>query len=140
MFFGLFGGNKKRTRDQIAAANSGDTGKLGQLLSQGADVNASDPASGDTALIAAVVSGQTAVVEYLLKHRPNLDIKDNNGQTALYFAAAKGDADLPIVDLLLKAGANSRLGPTEGENAGATPLSSRLRPPCEWLRPLLAGP
>ncbi len=122
MFFGLFGGNKKRTGELIAAANSGDTGKLGQLLSQRGDVNASDPASGDTALIAAVVSGQMAVVEFLLEHRPNLDIKDSSGQTALYLAAAKGDAALPIVDLLLKAGANSRLGPTGGENAGATPL------------------
>lgn len=54
MFFGLFGGNKKRTRDLIAAVNSGDAGKRGQLLSQGADINAFDPASGDTALIAAV--------------------------------------------------------------------------------------
>jgi len=122
MFFGLFGGNKKHTRDLIAAANSGDAGKLGQLLSQGADINASDPASGDTALIAAVDSRQAAAVELLLGHRPNLDIKDNNGQTALYVAAAKGDAALTFVDLLLKAGANSRLGPTEGQNAGATPL------------------
>ena len=129
MFFGLFGGNKKRARDLIAAANSGDTGKLGQLLSQGADVNASDPESGDTALIAAVVTGQMAVVEFLLDHRPNLDIKDNNGQTALYVAAAKGDAALPILAVLLKTGANPRLGPTEGQNAGATPLhlASTLR-------------
>ena len=122
MFFGFFGGDKKRAAELIAATKLGDKEKVRQLLAKGTDVNAFDPASGDTALIAAVDSGQAAIVEFLLDHRPNLDIKDNNGQTALYVAAAKGDAALPILAVLLKAGANSRLGPTEGQNVGATPL------------------
>lgn len=122
MIFGLFGGDKKRAAELIAATKLGDKEKVQQLLAKGTDVNAVDPSSGDTVLITAVDSGQAAVVDLLLEHRPNLDLKDNNGQTALFVAASKGNAASSILDVLLKAGANSRLGPTEGQNAGGTPL------------------
>lgn len=122
MIFGLFGGDKKRAAEFIAATKLGDKEKVRQMLAKGADVNAVDPSSGNTVLITAVDSGQAAVVDLLLEHRPNLDLKDNNGRTALFVAASKGNAASSILDVLFKAGANSRLGPTDGQNAGGTHL------------------
>jgi len=54
MIFGLFGGDKKRVADMIAAARTDDTEKIRQLLAKGADINAPEPASGDTPILAAV--------------------------------------------------------------------------------------
>lgn len=122
MIFGLFGGDKKRVAEMIAAARSGDTEKIEQLLSKGADINAAEPESGDTPLLAAVDKSQWAVAELLLKHHPGLSLQDKNGNSALYLAVSQGDAALPMVNLLLEAGASPDLGPTEGDNAGATPL------------------
>jgi len=56
MIFGLFGGKKKRTEEMIAAARLGDIDKIEQLLSEGADINAAEPESGDNGLTAAVVA------------------------------------------------------------------------------------
>ena len=44
-------------------------------------------------------------VEQLLQSVADIDCKDKNGQTALYIAAKKGDAD--VVALLLRPGANA---------------------------------
>ncbi len=40
MFSCLFGGEKKRVAEMIVAARTGDTAKVKQLLSKGADINA----------------------------------------------------------------------------------------------------
>ena len=58
MIFGLFGGGKKRIVELVAAARAGDTEKVKQLLAKGVDINASEPESGDTALLAAIDKGQ----------------------------------------------------------------------------------
>jgi ankyrin repeat protein len=122
MIFGLFGGEKKRVAEMIAAARAGDTEKVKQLLSKGADINAAEPDSGDTPLLAAIDNGQWATAEYLLGHRPNLSLEDKNGNSPLYLAVARGDSALAMVNLLLEAGAPVELGPKHGDNAGATPL------------------
>ena len=122
MIFGLFGGAKKRVAEMIAAARSGDTEKLQQLLSNGADIDAPEPESGDTPLLAAIDKSQWAAAELLLKHRPDLSLQDKNGNSPLYLAVSRGDSALPMVNLLLEAGASPDLGPSQGSNAGATPL------------------
>jgi ankyrin repeat protein len=66
MIFGLFGGEKKRIAEMIAAARAGETEKVKQLLAKGADINASEPESGDTPLLAALDKGQWATTEYPL--------------------------------------------------------------------------
>ena len=66
MIFGLFDGKKKRVAEMIAAARVGDTEKVKQLLSKVADINAPEPASGDTPLLAAIDKSQWATAEYLL--------------------------------------------------------------------------
>lgn len=122
MIFGLFGGDKKRVVEMIAAARAGDTEKVKQLLSKGADINAPEPESGDTPLLAAIDKGQWATAEYLLKQRPDLSLEDKNGNSPLYLAVSHGDSALAMVNLLLEAGAHVDLGPRQGDNAGATPL------------------
>lgn len=122
MIFGLFGGDKKRVAEMIAASRSGDTVKLQQLLTKGADINAPEPDSGDTPILAAIDKGQWSAAEFLLKQRPDLSLQDKNGNSPLYLAVSRGDAVLPMVKLLLDAGANTELVPTQGDNAGATPV------------------
>ena len=48
MFFGLFGGDKKRTADMIAAARSGDPAKVKKLVLEGVSINAVESESGPT--------------------------------------------------------------------------------------------
>lgn len=122
MIFGIFGGDKKRVAEMIAAARSGDTEKVKQLLSKGADVNAPEPESGDTPLLAAIDKGQWATAEYLLTQRPDLSLEDKNGNSPLYLAVSRGDSALAMVNLLLEAGAQVDRGPKTGDNAGATSL------------------
>jgi ankyrin repeat protein len=122
MIFSLFGGEKKRIAELIAAARSGDTEKVKQLLSKGVDINASEPESGDTPLLAAIDKGQWATAEYLLTQRPDLTLEDNNGNSPLYLAVSRGDSALGLVKQLLRAGAPVDLGPRKGKNAASTPL------------------
>ena len=122
MIFSIFGGDKKRVAEMIAAVRSGDTEKVKQLLSNGADVNAPEPESGDTPLLAAIDKGQWATAEYLLTQRPNLSLEDKNGNSPLYLAVSRGESALALVNLLLEAGAQVDLGPKKGDNTGATPL------------------
>lgn len=122
MIFGLFGGEKKRIAEMVAAARAGDTEKVKQFLAKGVDINASEPESGDTALLAAIDNGQWATAEYLLTQRPDLTREDNNGNSPLYLAVSRGDSAVAMVKRLLDAGAPVELGPKTGDNAGATPL------------------
>lgn len=122
MIFGLFGGEKKRIAEMVAAARAGDTEKVKQFLAKGMDINASEPESGDTALLAAIDKGQWATAEYLLTQRPDLTREDNNGNSPLYLAVSLGDSAVAMVKRLLDAGAPVELGPKKGDNAGATPL------------------
>jgi ankyrin repeat protein len=122
MIFGLFGGEKKRVAELIAAARSGDIHKVKQLLAMGVDINACEMESGDTPLLAAIDKGQWAIAEHLLTQKPDLKLEDLNGNSALYLAVSRGDSALEIVRLLLNAGAPVELGPKTGNNAGATPL------------------
>lgn len=122
MIFGLFGGEKKRIAEMVAAARAGDTEKVKQFLAKGVDINASEPESGDTALLAAIDKGQWATAEYLLTQNPDLTREDNNGNSPLYLAVSRGDSAVAMVKRLLEAGAPVELGPKTGDNAGATPL------------------
>ena len=54
----------------IAAARAGDTEKVKQLVAKGADINAREPESGDTPLLAAIDKGQWGTAEFMLKQRP----------------------------------------------------------------------
>lgn len=122
MIFGLFGGDKKRVSEMIAAARAGDTEKVKQLLAKGAEINAPESESGDTPILAAIDKGQWETAEYLLTQGPDLTREDNNGNSPLYLTVSRGDSAVVMVKRLLDAGAPIDLGPKTGDNAGATPL------------------
>jgi ankyrin repeat protein len=122
MISSLFGGDKKQVAELIAAARTGDIVKVKHLLSKGADINAPEPDSGDTPLLAAIDKGQWATAEYLLKQCADFTIEDKNGNSPLYLAVSRGDSALSMVNLLLEKGAPMELGPKNGENEGSTPL------------------
>ncbi len=111
MIFGLFGGEKKRIAEMVAAARAGDTEKVKQILSKGVDINASEPESGDTPLLAALDKGQWATAEYLLTQKPDLTREDNNGNSPVYLTVSRGDSAVEMVKRLLDAGAPLDLGP-----------------------------
>lgn len=120
--FRFFGGEKRRVAKFIDAARVGDTDKIKQLLSKGVDINAAEPETGDTAILAAIDKAQWATVEYLLTQKPDLHLEDLNGNTPLYLAVSRGDSAVATVRRILEAGAQVELGPKTGKNAGATPL------------------
>jgi TonB family protein len=77
------------------------------LLDAGADINARNY-DGETALF----SLDDEVVEELLRHHINLEIRDQYGQTALIETVSAS-----IADLLIKAGANVNAQDNDGETA-----------------------
>lgn len=97
------------TGSAVEAAQKGDLFLLEQLRLAGADVAASDPATGLTPLHAAVRSDQTEAVDYLIGHDPvigNLDAPAvDDGRTALGTALGRGDFGLAsrLVELGAKA-------------------------------------
>ena len=122
MVFGLFGGRKRREARLIDAARRGDLSVIRELLDKRVDINAIEPESGDTPIIAAIDKKQWAAAELILSRRPDLGHREDNGFSALYLAASRGDDALPLIRGLLKAGAPLELGPTQGKQAGGTPV------------------
>ncbi len=64
-----------------------------RLLSKGADVNAPNPRTGETPLIAAVISGDREMLKEIMAHGAQLDQGDNEGLTPLVWACRKGDLE-----------------------------------------------
>ncbi len=72
--------------------------------------------SGDgTALMAAVMAGNTKIIEKLISQNANLNLSDSQGKTALIFAVFFNKND--IVKILLKGGVDIKLKDVEGKSA-----------------------
>lgn len=85
------------------AINSGYKLRLLALLETGADIDAVDDIGGATALTHAAWLGEENIVELLLDHGADIDVRDASGHTALHWAAEGGYSDM--VSLLLNKGA-----------------------------------
>jgi ankyrin repeat protein len=120
----------------IVASLKGDAGAVRDLLSSGANVNASLsggyfvrggtgslPHHG-TALMAAVIHGHVEVVELLLAAKANLEARTKGRETALILAAREGSAE--VVETLLRAKAKVNAKMTGGGTA-LHEASNRLR-------------
>ncbi len=72
----------------LAVRNNQSHNVVDALIDAGFDVNATDPQTGETALIAATKSNQDSIIDTLL-HAPdiNTSIKDKTGHDALAYAA-----------------------------------------------------
>ena len=102
------------------AAMQGDKAAMRALLSEKADVNATQP-DGATALQWAAYNDDVEMADLLIAAGANLKAANREGATALYLAALHGSA--PMVERLLGAGAD----PNEREAAGETPLMLAAR-------------
>jgi ankyrin repeat protein len=100
----------------LDAAQNNDCLMITQLLNEGADINISESIGGSTALMIAAYYGHQEAVQCLLNN-PNIviDQQDYNGRTALMFAAAEDKC--PIIQNLLKHGADCNIADSAGDTA-----------------------
>jgi ankyrin repeat protein len=98
----------------VKAVREGDEEKVRQALFKGENPNQSDT-NGQPLLMVAVVAGQIAVADALLKGGAVADAIDREGYTSLIRAAERGDVD--IVDLLLKRNAKPSAQTRQGTTA-----------------------
>lgn len=97
----------------ILAAYHSNTNIVKTLLSRGASV---DEGSGyGTALMAATVKGEAAIVKLLLDYKANPNLKDKNGITALLYATMFQQDE--IVALLLNHNADISIKDNRGNTA-----------------------
>ncbi|WP_162844168.1 ankyrin repeat domain-containing protein [Sinobacterium caligoides] len=90
----------------FAAATSGVTQVVVELLASGVAVNSVD-ADGRTALMLAAALRHHVLVEQLLdRHGVAINQRDNNGETALMMAVMARPSKLRVVEALLAAGAD----------------------------------
>lgn len=93
-----------------------DTAKINLLLQSGVDINIQHPTSGTTVLmIASSYYYYDDMVEFLIKNGAKLNLKDNEGKTALLWAASNS---LLNAKILVANGANVN----EAANDGMTPF------------------
>lgn len=74
------------------------------MLTNGANTNLQDK-TGSTALMAAVTTGDLAIVNMFLEHDPDLEVKNTGGYNALMIALVNRKADMAIVNALIEKGA-----------------------------------
>lgn len=105
------------TRLLVEAAGKGDLTRMKSLVSQGAKVNGVDPVTGNTPLVAAVLSCNNEAIMFLLDH-PDINVNKptNTGSTVLHVLAETGNEDAAV--WLIRRGAN-----VNAKNSrGVTPL------------------
>ena len=107
--------DKKLDRALVKAAKEGDTEEVRNLLSNGADVSASDM-DGATALMRAAWGGYKDVFELLVDNGADVNAKDLAGRCILLIAANQGHTD--IVQMLLDRNADVNAE----DKIGNTPL------------------
>ena len=118
--------------DLIEAARNGSIADCRQLLSKGADINATDN-TGQTAVMIAAMTDQINLTKFLIERGADVNRSSNSGLTALHYAALENHYE--IAYLLLegdaKVDATMRYSSTDGSNGkkaklweyiGATPL------------------
>ena len=98
------------------ASQVGDTSMILRFLDKGDDINMLD-SQGNNALMIAVLNKQRESVRTLIKRDANVNLRNQDGKSALWYAVDSGD--LPITKLLLDAGAEVNVQDNE---FGQTPI------------------
>ena len=101
----------------VGAGANGDIDKIETAITFGIDINVIDELSegedqesfSGTAMIGAALNGHTDTVQFLVDHGAAFDVQDSKQRTALFHAVEQGH--MPVVDVLLKAGADANLSP-----------------------------
>jgi ankyrin repeat protein len=84
------------------------------LISEGADVNASQTDASWTPLLDAASTGQTEVIKLLLQHGAKVDVGDKFGYTPLYYAMWSEEKD--AIKALISSGADVNVLPSENDD------------------------
>ena len=98
----------------IAAVMQGKVDQARDLIVQGGDVNAKNPA-GRPVIVLAAANGNTRTVQSLISSGADINAVDGQGNSALMEAAAFGHED--VVNLLIASGADVNLSNAGGEAA-----------------------
>ena len=89
-----------------------DTVKISQLLQSGIDINTQHPISGTTVLmIAGSYYYYDDIVKFLIRKGADVNLKDNEGKTALLWAASNS---LPNAKILVEHGAKVNIAANDG--------------------------
>lgn len=89
-----------------------DTIKINQMLQSGVDINSQHPTSGTTFLmIASSYYYYDDIVEFLIRKGADINLKDNEGKTALLWAASNS---LPNAKILVENGAKANIAANDG--------------------------
>jgi len=113
---------KAPSMDIHAATFMGNLKLVKQHIDAGTDLNSKEPMGGSTPLITACLFGKTEVALELIKAGVDLNLKNNDGSSALHVASFF--CRTKIVEALVKKGADQTLK----NNAGATALESVSAP------------
>jgi hypothetical protein len=101
------------------------------LLQAGASVDRPLGVGGETPLMTAARRGPLVVVEALLSHGADPTCRDEEGRTALHYAALGNEAE--IAGVLLKVGLSAEDKDNAGESAWGTALREQARETAELL-------
>lgn len=111
-------GSKGYTPFQVIATDRPQDwkGMMDVLLAAGIDIDQKNENNGATALIFAVEENHLEIVKYLIEHGANLNIRDNEGESALDYAQ---ESDNPAIkELLMQAGSQEEAEEQEEEEEG----------------------
>lgn len=97
------------------AASKGYTIEIIRLIDRGANINNTD-AIGASPLIYAIANNQTSAIETILEYSPDLDLRTENGESALHIAAKSDYVEL--AELLIRDSADINIS----DNFMCTPL------------------
>ena len=113
--------NNGMTPIRLAACN-GHKDVVRLLIDVGAGVDIADSRYGNTPLIGAANNGHADVAILLIDAGADVNVVDNDGRTAIWYAAAKGL--LELVKVLLSNGADK----SKKDNYGESPFDVA----CQW--------
>ena len=106
---------QRAANDVWDAAFIGDLNMVKKSISDGMDVNARNPVSGDPILFTASLMGHTDIISFLLENGADINIQNREGNTSLHAAAFLGRAE--AAELLLKHGINVQFRNIQGGSA-----------------------
>ncbi|MCL1825965.1 MAG: ankyrin repeat domain-containing protein [Betaproteobacteria bacterium] len=99
--------------EALTAAQRGNADALSKFLKSGAVSPNAEDKDGNSLLILAARDGHVEAAEAVLRFRPQVDHRNRSGDSALMFAASRGD--MKLLDLLLAKGAKTN--PPGNKNA-----------------------
>jgi ankyrin repeat protein len=103
------------TAEMSDAIRKGELDKVRVLLQQGADPDAADRTSGNSALHFAVINGHAEIVKVLLSAGADPDVTNISNSTPLMYAAGQNKVDIAL--MLLEKGARLDIMDNSGYTA-----------------------